>query len=266
MTEAAATFQTTAAVPSSADGTPRREATTRVHETVQHAAQSVGRLADTATTLETDTRNLAGKTKLLTERSMEVSTAVAGLHEVAAAANVLALNATIEASKIPTQGQGFTEITADLRRLADRADSAVATLAQLAASVQSDAAEAVRGIERQSQLVDRQLSLVADAHAALEQALGATADEVAAPSETAGAPAKRARAIHQALVYASEVMRRIHGASEHSLTKTAALLATVSELQAVLGRFHTTHEPSAHISASLVEIESDAAGANGRRS
>ncbi len=126
--------------------------------------------------LQRDTRAATIKIKRLGERSMQVAAIVGSISKLSAQTDMLALNAAIEASRAGEQGQGFTLVAEEVRKLAERASAAAREVERLIEGVRSDVGDAVGGLERQSERLDLHAAAAGAASEALDRAFAAIGD------------------------------------------------------------------------------------------
>lgn len=237
----------------------------------RQSAEAVTRVAEGMEALQKHARTLTMRMKRLGERSMEISTVTATMQEITAQANMLALNATIEASRAGEPGLGFKTVANDIRKLAARTEAAAKDIADLVTTLHSEAADAVDCIDTQSEDIERQTSVIADAGHMLSryrdiatQQHGPLAGNPVATWDPARATAGLSDAIHRT----AEFVRRTHVLSEQAVHSSAALLSILSELNSWAQTFRlrtgpgTSAQPTTR--AEVIELETHEAVGNGR--
>ena len=144
------------------------------------------------------------------EAMKQIATRISIIEEIAYQTNLLALNAAIEAARAGDQGRGFAVVAAEVRKLAERSQSAAKEISDLASrsvgvAEQSGAliAELVPAIKKTAELVQdvaaaskeqssgveqinkamNQVDTVTQRNASAAEELSSTAEELAAQSE-----------------------------------------------------------------------------------
>ena len=227
----------------------------------RQSTESVAHVVAGIEELQQHTRALTMKMKRLGERSMEISTITGTVQEITAQANMLALNATIEAARAGEHGLGFKTVANDVRKLAARTEAAAKDMADVVATLHSEAADAIDCIEQHSEEIERHTSLVTDASHALMRCRTAFEQDAGRLAAIAVASAGRARAAEKmddALLGIAAFVRRVHVLSEQSVHSSATLLSLLSALNdwAQTFRVHPSNGTSRASSdgADLIEL------------
>jgi twitching motility protein PilJ len=103
----------------------------------------------------------AKKMKNLGDRSMEITGIVGTIARISEQTNMLALNAAIEAARAGEHGRGFSVVAEEVRKLAERTAGATQEIDKLVKAIQSETNETVDAIEKQTDVVEAQSTLVA---------------------------------------------------------------------------------------------------------
>ncbi len=112
-------------------------------------------------------QDTAKKIKRLGESSQQISEIVKLIDDIADQTNMLALNAAIQAAMAGEQGKGFSVVSEEVRRLAERSANATREIAALVKSIQDDTAEAVVAMEESTREVVEGSKVADDAGRAL---------------------------------------------------------------------------------------------------
>jgi len=226
----------------------------------RQSAESVAHVVAGIEELQQHTRTLTMKMKRLGERSMEISTITGTIQDITAQANMLALNATIEAARAGEHGLGFKTVANDVRKLAARTEAAAKDMADLVATLHSEAADAVDCIEQHSEEIERHTALVTDASHALVRcrtAFEQDAGRLAAIAAGSGGRTQAAEKMDEIMLAIAAFVRRVHVLSEQSVHNSAALLSMLSALNswAHTFRVHPSNGASGASSAGADLIE-----------
>ncbi len=154
---------------------------------------------------------VGGKAVAETVAAMKrIAVTISVIEEIARQTNLLALNAAIEAARAGEQGRGFAVVAAEVRKLAERSQSAAAEIGKLSSS-------SVEVAEQAGALLDR---IVPDI-----QRTAALVQEIAASSAEQDSGAEQ---INRAVTQLDQVTQRNASAAEE-LTGTAEALSAQSE-------------------------------------
>jgi len=93
----------------------------------------------------------AKRIKRLGESSQEIGEIVELISDITEQTNVLALNAAIQAASAGEAGRGFSVVSEEVQRLADRSAEAAKQIAALVKTIQTDTQDAVAAMEKSTQ-------------------------------------------------------------------------------------------------------------------
>jgi methyl-accepting chemotaxis protein len=163
------------------------------------------------------------------EAMKEIAEKISIIEEIAYQTNLLALNAAIEAARAGEHGKGFAVVATEVRKLAERSQSAAKEIGGLAGS-------SVRVAERSGKLL-----------ADLVPAIKKTADlvqEVAAASTEQAAGVSQ---INRALLSVDQVTQRNASASEELASTAEEMSAQAESLQQLVSFFRVDSTESAPV-------------------
>ncbi len=124
-----------------------------------------------ATTMEkiaTATSGAAEKMHSLAQRSKEIGKVVGVIQEISEQTNLLALNAAIEAARAGEHGRGFAVVAGEVRRLAERTNTATQEIDATIRTIQEETRATLETMEQSRQAVDDGRSETTRAHASLD--------------------------------------------------------------------------------------------------
>jgi methyl-accepting chemotaxis protein len=183
--------------------------------------------------LQRETRAATVKIKRLGERSMQISAIIGTISKMSAQTDMLALNAAIEASRAGEQGQGFTVVAEEVRKLAERASAATKEIERLIAGIQSDVNEAVGGMERQTERLEVQSAATAEASHALEKVTATTVEAAQLVQDVNESSQKQLESVDQlgnALGKIGDMSKTLQQYSEQTRRSSRELLTLSEEL------------------------------------
>lgn len=162
----------------------------------------------------------SGKAVVETVGAMkEIAAKISIIEEIARQTNLLALNAAIEAARAGEHGKGFAVVAAEVRKLAERSQTAAGEISQLSGS-------SVQIAERAGTMLDK---LVPDIQKTAELVQEITA---ASKEQTSGAGQ-----INGAIQQLNQVIQRNAGAAEEMASTAEELSSQAQQLQSAIGFF-----------------------------
>ena len=193
---------------------------------LEQMSASIAKNADNSRQLEQTAVKAArdgeesGKAVLDTVRAMAaIAEKITIVEEIAYQTNLLALNAAIEAARAGEHGKGFAVVATEVRKLAERSQTAAKEIGGLAGS-------SVKVAERSGQLLTELVPSIRKSAETVQEVAAATAEQAAGVSQ-----------INRALTGVDQVTQRNASASEE-LASTAEEMASQAEsLQQLMSFF-----------------------------
>jgi methyl-accepting chemotaxis protein len=201
---------------------------------MEEMAASIGQTADNAKQTEAIAIKAAKDAQSSGEavtQTVAAMKAIAGkisiIEEIARQTDLLALNAAVEAARAGEHGRGFAVVAAEVRKLAERSQSAASEITNLAATSTDIAEKAGQLLERLVPDIQRTADLVQEINAASqEQSQGASQ-------------------VNQALQQLDQVIQQNAAAAEEIASTSEELSAQAAQLQQTSSFFQLPGETGA---------------------
>jgi methyl-accepting chemotaxis protein len=205
---------------------------------LEQMSASIAKNADNSRQLEQTAVKAArdgeesGKAVLDTVQAMiAIAEKITIVEEIAYQTNLLALNAAIEAARAGEHGKGFAVVATEVRKLAERSQTAAKEIGGLASS-------SVKVAERSGQLLTELVPSIRKSAETVQEVAAATAEQASGVSQ-----------INRALTGVDQVTQRNASASEE-LASTAEEMASQAEsLQQLMAFFRVTGISDAPVKA-----------------
>jgi methyl-accepting chemotaxis protein len=168
-------------------------------------------------------------------KSEHIGGIVATITGIAEQTNLLALNAAIEAARAGEQGRGFAVVAEEVRKLAEDAQQAAASIANLISEVQAETARAVAKVQDGARRSEEGAATVEQARAAFEAIGQAVENMHERVTEIAGAVsqiATSAEDMQRDMAEVAAVAEQSSAASEEVAASTEQTSASAQEIAA----------------------------------
>ena len=216
------------------------EAAGKAQEAALKGEQSVRDSLSGMQRIRTEVQMISKKIKSLGDRSLEISTIVNTIDEIASHTNLLALNAAIEAMGAGDAGRRFGVVADEIRKLAERAATSTKAIASLIRAVQQETQEVIVAMEEGTREVEAGYRLSARAEVSLKEiaSVSQTSSELA--REISLATQQQARGSEEIATAMQSIAKVAVGTEQAVLQarKTVTDLVKIAdELTATLARF-----------------------------
>jgi twitching motility protein PilJ len=191
----------------------------------------------------------AARITTLGERSLEVSTIVQLIGDIADRTSVLALNAAIEAALAGEAGQGLVVVAADVERLGQCAADATRQAGGLLQTIQTEMHKAVTAIAASTREVGQGVQVANQAGQALgevERVSVRLADLIQSSALVARQQARGSESLSQAMREMTEVTQQTAAGTRQTAASISNLATLAGELQASVSIFQLPAHTNGH--------------------
>jgi len=194
----------------------------------------------------------------LGSRAEDIGKIVNVIDDIAEQTNLLALNAAIEAARAGEQGLGFAVVAEEVRKLAERSAKSTKEIAELISGIQKEAQDAVRLMEKSTEIVGKGVELSKQVGHSLKGIEGNVA-EVDRYSKEIGAATQEQSSGSTQIAKAAESLREItqeiSSATDEQASAAEQIVKTMEKMREMI---HQNASGTAQLASSAEELNSQA--------
>lgn len=198
--------------------------------------KSLQDLVDVIKVLQQQSESTSVSMSNLGERSVEISSIVKVIHDVADQTNLLALNAAIEAARAGEHGRGFAVVADEVRKLAEMTSQSTKSITDLVRNIQEEINEALTQTKASVVLLQEGIHAIYEvASTTMDQivsAFGQVQDEVSVVGSTIETQKRYAEKIDDEIQHSYQLLHEMH----------EKILSHVKEASVVDHELETTYD------------------------
>jgi methyl-accepting chemotaxis protein len=230
----------------------------KTKKAVDAGLESVGRSLKGTDEINQSIVKSADTIATLGSRVEDIGKIVDVIDDIAEQTNLLALNAAIEAARAGEQGMGFAVVAEEVRKLAERSAKSTKEIADLISGIQKESQDAVRLMEKSTQLVEKGVDLSRDVSTMLK-AIESNVGEVDKYSREIGAATQEQSSGSTQIAKATESLREItHEISSATEEQASAAEQIVKTMEKMREMIHQNASGTTELASSAEQLRAQA--------
>ena len=145
------------------------QATEQARMEVHRGLEQVRGMIESMERIRAHVDNNGRKVRQLGERSVEIGAITELIEGISKRTENLAINSEIAAARAGEHGREFSVVASEIRKLSERTAAATRDIGSLVEAIQADTTESIRSFSEEQSEVEREVSRVREAGAALER-------------------------------------------------------------------------------------------------
>jgi methyl-accepting chemotaxis protein len=142
--------------------------------TAENGGKVMKSAADTMQHIAESSHSIAAKMSALEKHAVEIGSVITVIQEISEQTNLLALNAAIEAARAGEHGRGFAVVAGEVRRLAERTNSATEEIAGTIRTIQQETRSTLEVVQNNRESVESGQSETEKAYHNLSEIISAS--------------------------------------------------------------------------------------------
>ncbi len=237
-----------------------QEAIDLAKELMANAADGMTALKETIDgigQIQANSRETAGVIDSLGRHAMNIGNILHVIDDITKQTGLLALNAAIISADAGEQGRGFAVVADEIGALASRTKSSTKEIAALIATIQSEAAKAIKVMKESSRAIEKGAKLGAEAQKAfdkLKESADKSNDKAVALAKATMEQAGDVRAVSMAIASITGMVEELNIAAGKQATEARALNEAAAKMSSINQQVAGSSEEQARSAGDVLKV------------